>query len=360
MQFSTQGPSHLPPPGGYSEAIGKLPWGVGRPHTPEDFSGTSGRRLIAAIGDFALDQGFTQVLAPTHLLRSAEDEWVAVDIEMTRRLRDHLDRKNGARVQIIYSLALTYAMLRDEEQRRHVIEALHGMPATAIWLRIDGFGSASTPTAVRSYIEAARDFHELALPLIADHVGGMAGLSLLAFGATGGLAHGVTQGERFDASHWRIRRPGAGFSSHHRVYVPQLDMLLKPKDARLLFEASPRAKAQFGCRDTKCCPRGLTDMIENPARHFLYQRMQEIAAVSQIPEQLRAQRFLDQHLRPTTDRALAAANISWHNNDIAKRIREQRKRLDALRVALGDYETKRQKNYAAYLPKTRAAREARG
>lgn len=91
-------------PGGYSEGLGKLPWGVGRPHTSTDFNGTAGRRLIAALGDFALEHGFTQILSPTHLLRSAQDEWLGIDIESTRRLRDHLDRKNATRVQIIYSL----------------------------------------------------------------------------------------------------------------------------------------------------------------------------------------------------------------------------------------------------------------
>src|SRR5262245_20812529 len=37
-------------PGGFTEAIGKLPWGVGRPHTPDDFADAAGRRLISALG----------------------------------------------------------------------------------------------------------------------------------------------------------------------------------------------------------------------------------------------------------------------------------------------------------------------
>jgi len=250
-------------------------------------------------------------------------------------------------------------MLRDPDQRRHIIDKLHGVPATAIWLKVDGFGSDSTPTGVRSYIEATADFRKLGLPIVADHVGGLVGLSLLAFGGTGGLAHGVTQGERFDSRSWRRPRTGSGFGPHHRVYLPQIDMLLKPADARLLLEASPRAKALFGCRDTNCCPRGMLDMLENPAKHFLYQRIREVSALSQIPEQIRAQHFLDQRLRPATDLALSAANIKWHNKAMAKRTREQRKRLDALRVALGDYVNKHQKPSQAYLPKTRALRESR-
>ena len=80
--------------------------------------------------------------------------------------------------------------------------------------------------------------------------------------------------------------------------------------------------------------------------------------LSQIPEQLRAQRFLDQRLRAATDRALAVANIDWHDEAMAKRTREQRKRLDALRIALGDYESKRQKRDPVKSLKTRLVRES--
>lgn len=346
-------------PGGYNNSLGKLPWGLGRPHTLSDFSGTAGRRLIAAIADFAIDNGFTQILSPTHVLRSAHDEWLDIDVEAAARLREYLDRKNAGRISIIYSLAMTYAMLRDADQRHHVIAALLGVPVTAIWLKIDGFGSGSTPTATLAYIEAAKDFRELGLPIVADHAGGLVGLSLLAFGATGGLAHGVTQGERFSAGHWHRPRSGGGFGSHHRVYIRELDMLLKSADAKQLIDMSSRAKATFGCRNTKCCPRGLTDMFQNAARHHLYQRMEEVAGLGRIPEQLRAQQFLDQHVRSATDRALVVANMNWKSEELAKKMREHRKRLDALRIALSDYELKRDKRISVALPKTRLSRETR-
>ena len=43
-----------------------------------------------------------------------------------------------------------------------------------------------------AYIEACRDFHKQGIPVIGDHVGGLPGLAALAFGAVGGIAHGVT------------------------------------------------------------------------------------------------------------------------------------------------------------------------
>ena len=54
-----------------------------------------------------------------------------------------------------------------------------------------------------------------------------------------------------------------------RVYVRELDLLLKPDEARLLLESAARARSLFGCRERHICPRGVQDMLENPARHFL-------------------------------------------------------------------------------------------
>jgi hypothetical protein len=348
-------------PIGHTDALGKLPWGIpDRPHQLSDFQDTKGRRLIAALGDFVLEHGFTQVLAPTHILAAANDPWAVVDAEATRRLRNHLDRSNGAAIPIIYSLAIPYALFRDREQRQSLINLLRTVPAAALWLKIEGFGATSSPTAALTYIQAAAEFHELGIPVIADHVGGVIGLAVLAFGATSGIAHGVTLGERFDASSWRKpRKQGGGFTPQRRVYIPGIDAMLKPKEARSLIEASSKARSMFGCTDTRCCSRGVKDMLENPGRHFLYQRMKEIGSLGQVPEQLRPQRFLDTHLRPATDTAVAATTINWNDDSMAKKMQENRKRLDALRVALGNHAERKSPQSFANLPKTRAAREAR-
>jgi hypothetical protein len=350
-------------PGGYTPALGALPWGLQRPHTLSDFEGISRRRLIGALGDFVLDKGFTQVIAPTHVLAAGDDPWLAVDIASTRHLREYFDRKRGGTVPIIYSLAVSYAAFRNKAQRRLLVQAMRSVPMSELWLKVDGFGSAATPTAVRAYIEAANDFHELGVPVVADHVGGVAGLSLMAFGAVGGIGHGVTLGERFDAAAWRRPLSDGGFGAHHRVYVPAIDLMLKPKEAEALVCMSARTRGLFGCNDTRCCPRGVKDMLENPGRHFLYQRMKQITALGLMPKQLRPQRFLDQHVRSASDRAVTGATINWQNDDMgeimAKKMQKNRKRLDALRVALGNHAEKNLPRSFVQLPKTRAAREAR-
>lgn len=309
--------------------------------------------------DYVVEHGFTQIIAPTHVTDGANDPWIPVDTESTRRLRSYLDRRGGASVQIIYSLALPYAAFRDATQRRVVIEALKTVPINALWLRIDGFGSSSSATAARMYIQAAADFHSLGVPVVGDHVGGMIGLALLAFGALGGISHGITFGERFETAPWRRPRNENGFGIGRRVYIPALDVMLKPRDAKALLESSTKARSMFGCADPKCCPRGVKDMLENPARHFVYQRMKEIAGLSQIPESLRPQRFLDHHLRPATDKAVASTTINWEREAMEKKMRENRRRLDSLRIALGSHAERHPPGSFATLPKTRAARESR-
>jgi hypothetical protein len=307
-----------------------------------------------------LENAFTQVIAPNHLLADSSDPWLSVDAESTRRLRDCLDRENGASVPIIYSLAVSYAAFRNKEQRQNLIHTLKSVPMDALWIKVDGFGSDSSASKTINYIQAATDFHELGIPLIADHVGGTVGLAVMAFGAVGGIAHGVTFGERFNATAWRKPpQEGSGFGLATRVYIPAIDALLKTKEANDLMHAHPRAKALFGCLDTNCCPRGIKDMMEDPSRHFLYQRMKEIGGLSEIPEQLRPQRFLDSHLRPTTDKALAAVNFNWEEEKMAKKMKDNRKRLDDLRVALGRLAEQNQPKSFAHLPQTRVARGIR-
>lgn len=348
-------------PGGYTPSVAKLPWAnKERMHTPADFQGLAGRRLVASIGDFVITNGYTEVMAPTHLLREFDDAWLAIDVETARLLRDYLDQNGGRDIPLIYPLAISYEILRTPHMRAHVINALINVKADAIWLKVDGFnGVHATPTAVKNFIEAAGDFHQLGRKLVADCVGGKVGLALMAFGAVGGIAHGIGLLEKFSSDHLRSIKPGQAFAPTTGVYFPGIDVMLTQKEAELLFGAGPQAKAAFACRDTHCCKRGIKDMTESPKRHFVVQRMQQVAQLSQFPETIRAHRFLELHMRPTTDRALQAASQAVGDEALAKKLQKNRKRLDAMRVALGKQLEKSPPHSYAAVPETRAAREAR-
>jgi hypothetical protein len=322
--------------GGFTDALGDLPWGRGRAHVEDDFRAAAGRRLIANLARFVADNGYSQVLTPSHVIRSTTEDWWDIDLRCASELREELDRIGCSHVSILCSLAITYAMLRDPGERRTLIQGLKKMPAEGLWLAVDGVGSASTSAGVRSYLEAVAEFHGLDIPVIADHAGGLVGLSFVAFGGVGAIAHGVTHGERFDTAHWRRPRGAKSFGMARRVYVPALDMLLKPAEAQSLFDFGRRTTGLFGCRDSQCCPRGIADMLHNPAQHFLRQRIDEISKLSVIPASLRANRFVEQRVRPTTDAVLAASGLEWKDPAMAKRMHEQRLRLDRMRVTLGN------------------------
>jgi hypothetical protein len=343
--------------GGYAKGMDGLAWSKKRPHTLEDFAQPLQQHQAAmAIAEFVVKHGFTQVLAPTHLISGPDDPWLQVDIALTQALRTALRRLGAEHVQVHYSLALTYEVFRTPRKRIDVLNRLRGLELDGLWLNIAGSGSDTTPTGVTRYADAATDFHALGVPIIADRCGGLVGLSLLAFGAVGGLAHGVTLGERFNASSWLKKAESKPFGPQIRVYVPQLDILLPRVDAERFFEkGGGRARTAFGCRNTNCCHRGVDDMLQSPARHFLYQRTHQVAGLGQIPESLRPGEFLEEHLRPASDIALLGTKLDLPE-DLTQKVARQAKRLNDLRVTLAPYGKKRRESSFARHPVTRVAR----
>jgi len=341
--------------GGFTPAMGNLPWGVGRQHTYEDFRSVSGKRLIGEMASFACANGFTQVMAPTHFINGLDDPWLAVDIDSACQLRTYLDREGGANIPLIYPLSISYKMFRNPGDRIDLVDKLSQLPINSIWFSISGVGRGSTATAAKNYIDASRDFHSLQIPLVADHMGGAFGLSLMAFGSVGGIAHGFMQHETFNISGLSKPQSKSNFGRSRQVYVPAIDAMLSEKEAEILL-TSRRGKAFYGCNDSKCCPRGVKDMMQYHMRHFLCQRIQEVAGLSRVPETLRPQQFLEQHLRPATDKALAATQIDWADEKIEKKMQKNRKHLDTLRIALGDYAEKTPPRSFSLHPKMRMAR----
>ena len=253
-------------PGGYTANMAKLPWGSNAQQTVADFSSPFLQKQIAeSIAEFAISNGFTQVLSPTHFISGPDDPWLPIDLAMTKLLRNALDRKGGAKVEVQYSLATTYVTFRTKDVRQKIVSQLATASINGLWLNISGCGSDSSPTAITRYAEAATDFHALSIPIIADHAGGLMGLSLLAFGAVGGLSHGITGGERFDVTSWFNPSTSPSFGQKPRIYISNLDLLIEKVDAEKFFEAGGgRAKTAFGCRNTNCCHRGVDDMLQAP------------------------------------------------------------------------------------------------
>ncbi len=211
--------------------------------------------------------------------------------------------------------------MRNTVERRAIIAALADAPCAAIWLKVENFGDDATGEKVAAYIEACRDFHERGLPLIGDYIGGLPGLGALAFGAVGGIAHGVTMQQNFKASGWRRPHVKGSGGPTWRIYIPQLDLLLRRNTAQNLFGTSPKIKAMCGCRDTHCCPHGPGDMLNHPARHAIYQRAREIERLSSVPQTVRAGQYLNQNVRRASDDVAHVAAIPIDDPDLARVLR---------------------------------------
>lgn len=101
---------------------------------------------------------------------------------------------------------------RDASERQAIRAAIADVHCAAVWLKVENFGDDASGEKVVAYIEGCRDLHSLAVPLVSDNVGGLPGLGVLAAGAVGGIAHGVTVQQSFRTGSWR-RPPAEGRGS---------------------------------------------------------------------------------------------------------------------------------------------------
>jgi hypothetical protein len=319
--------------GGFQRSgIAGLPWASAEPHAPEAISTGGVRRYADALARAAVDAGATAVLAPTHHLEALPSRWLGTDHELSVGLRDALDRLGHDQVSIYYPLIVKLNTARPGTRRDHLFEQLQKTAASgaldAFWLRIPGFGSTmSGPINLRRYFELARQAHNLGLPIVAERTGTV-GLALLAFGAVGGIEQGVTFGDRYDIG--TLLRPGrgkGGFLPAPRVYVPEIGAFL-PRDRANHLLGHRSVKNRFACQ-RPCCRRGSEDMIRDPRRHFLVTRAAEVGALSQVPDDYRADHYLETWLRPASDRATMAAKVD-------PKLAGHRERLDQWRTSLSD------------------------
>lgn len=323
--------------GRFGGAAKKAPWANPSARlTADDLQPSANRDIIGHIARFAVQAGFHAVLAPTHLLSDSVDPLLAVDIRSTTALRNALDREGGVHIGIDYPLLMPYASLRDPVQRRSFIQALGDAPFENLWLRVSGFGADATASGIRRYIASMMDFHRVGRPLVADNLGGMAGLAVLAFGAAGGIAHGAADKERFDGTSWlRPPKQGGGGGHEKRILVPGLDRLLSLKQMEQLM-AVPNARRHLSCNDPFCCPRGFEDTVKNPKAHYLHQRRRLVEDLGKVPDTRRPQHFLDKQLAVAERSARSAGKLKVEDEGLAKVLASSSERLEKAHAVLED------------------------
>ncbi len=238
--------------GRFRSAVGRTPWAnPERPWRPDDFGRGRNRNLASFMAEFAVRHGANVILTPTHLLEAAIDDWRKPDFVFCEVLRQELDKLGGRAITIDYQLITTNAVLRDEQQRLRLISDIEDLPVENIWLRVSGFGATATGAGTRHFVESVAELHELDRPLVADCAGGFAALGLLAFGAVGGISHGVGQREGFRASDWK--KPPGGGGTKRRIYIPELDRHFREDQLNAIF-AAKGGRSRVGCNDaTAAC-----------------------------------------------------------------------------------------------------------
>ncbi len=266
---------------------------------------------------------------------------------------------SGTNLGLIYSLAVPMEVLRKRSERQALIAAIADAPCSEIWLKIENFGDDATGEKTIAYIEACRDFHERNIPVVGDHLGGLSGLGALAFGAVGGIAHGVTMLRAFKASGWRMPPVQGMGDPSWRVYFPRLDLLVKPDVARTLLATSLSIRGRYGCRDTHCCPHGIQDMIDRPARHALYQRAREVEWLSATPQTIRVARYLDERVRRVSDDVAAIAGVTGLERKLRESLIKKQGKLSRFRQAMALLAEEGMPASVAVPPLRRAVRDGR-
>lgn len=338
--------------GRFSSSVSHLPWGnPDRPWQPGDFGRTKNLDTAKAIAEFAVRNSVDVVLAPVHCIESVPNPWLSIDARLCEELRHELDRMSGQDIAIDSQIITTNTLLRDAAARGILIAHLQGLPTDNLWVRASGFGATATGAATRAFIEAMRGLHETEKAVIADYAGGLSGLAAAAFGGVGGISHGMIQKETFRIGDWKKPATGGGGTAK-RIYVPELDRFLKEDQLNALFSIRG-TRSRFGCNDASCCAHGAEDMIENPHRHFIVQRSQQIKALSEVPEARRAEHFLLHNLDQSVRSARLASRLKFNNENLAKLVSETKKRLINLRDPLGDLHSTTSSATRSSVPKFR-------
>jgi hypothetical protein len=305
-----------------------------RPLLISDFEPGSKIDLYGKIARHAVDLGVTAVMAPAHFLRTGANEpWLEVDRAAVLSLRTQLDREAGAAIAIDYPLILPHTRLLDPAHRLELIGTLTDLPIDNLTVRLSGFGADSGPLAVSRVLVALGDFHRLGYPIVLDHVGGLVGLSALAFGVASDIAHGIGEHDRFDARDWhkppKDRDSESTFGRSTYIPLPGFDKSFRKADLQAIAAAAG-GRRLVSCQDPTCCAHGLKSMLDNPRAHIAHQKRRAVGALYQVPDSRRIGHFLDVEMREAERKAGDLVRLNLEDDKLKTTLIAGRKRIDSM------------------------------
>jgi hypothetical protein len=327
----------------------RAPWALpDGPLGPDRFRNRAPDDVVGKIARFAVANNVDVVLAPSHFLGDpACTEWLLIDAAACRALRSALDREGGSHIAIDYQVIISNAALSDVSIRGAVLSTLADLPIDNVWVRASGFGSDAGPLTMKRYLSAISGFHNLGKPIIGDYLGGIAGMTALAFGVLSGLGPGIGERERFDAGTWHKppepRSEDAEFGRAVRVSIPVIQRSVTLKELGLLVSAKGGTRL-CGCGDRSCCPHGYKDMIADPRRHAAQQLFKSLLSLEAVPDLRRETHFLDgpmanmdrlaRQIKALRPAPTEAEKLGVDGGSLMKRLEQHSRRVEKLRVML--------------------------
>lgn len=320
--------AELSAPGRYFGSAKSAPWAVeGRALEAADFTPGTNRSVIEPIARYAAKSEVTAILSPSHFLGENDQGWLPIDLKSCEALRKALDQYGAGHIAIDYPIIASYAQFRDPQFRKSLRNELRNLPIDRVWLRIAGFGAGATGVGISRFVEGSVDFHDLGIPLIADCVGGIASLAVAAMGGVSGFASGLEGKQRFDASNWLKPSGSGGGGGSKRIFISGLDRSLSIAEMRQFFDSTRTSRHLFGCSDPTCCG-DVDKMLRYPEAHQAVQTGKLVKSLSETPESLRAEQFLENHLLERVKIAGRANRIRNMDDDLRRKIGASAKRLE--------------------------------
>ena len=313
------------------------PWAAedeSRPLRPEDFVAGANLDIFGKIARSAVELDVTSVMSPTHFLRSGVDNtWFPIDCRSVSLLRTALDREGGMHIAIDYPLILSHTCLFDVEQRTRIVSELYDLPIDNLVLRLSGFGADAGPFTVKKTLIAIQKLHDLGYPILLDYVGGLVGLSALAFGVVSGIAHGIGERDRFDARKWHVQpeKPSSNGPFGRTVYfpLPDFDKSFRKEDLEAIAN-TPRGQRLVACGDRDCCPRGLTSMLNNHRSHIARQKIRAVNDLSNVPDSRRIDHFMSVEMRNAERKARDLVRLKIGDDRLEAILSKGRRRIDSM------------------------------